>query len=207
MKKNDKRGVSLIVAGAALMLSALSLFCYNRWDDRRSGEAADGVLGELLTASVEDIRETEPGSEPEPESGLSPGEAPDPSPKVKVGGFSYVGRISFPRLRLELPVMADWSYKKLKVAPCRQFGSAMTDDFVIAGHNYKRHFGRLKNLSVGDKVVFTDMEGTVNTYKVARIATLGPKEVGAVRCSGHALVLYTCTYGGKTRVTVFCDRA
>lgn len=25
--------------------------------------------------------------------------------------------------------------------------------------------------------------------------------------NSHCLVLYTCTYGGKTRVTVFCDRA
>ena len=27
-----------------------------------------------------------------------------------------------------------------------------------------------------------------------------------VEKSGYDLVLYTCTYGGKTRVTVFCDR-
>jgi len=31
--------------------------------------------------------------------------------------------------------------------------------------------------------------------------------VEAVEHSGHDLVLYTCTYGGKTRIVVFCDRS
>ena len=38
------------------------------------------------------------------------------------------------------------------------------------------------------------------------IDTLAPDEVEAVQNSGYDLVLYTCTYGGKTRVTVFCNR-
>ena len=37
--------------------------------------------------------------------------------------------------------------------------------------------------------------------------SLDPHSVEEVEHSGYALVLYTCTYGGKTRVTVFCDRA
>ena len=53
---------------------------------------------------------------------------------------------------------------------------------------------------------FTDMEGIENLYEVIRVETLKPTEVDAVQNSDHDLVLYTCTYGGKTRVTVFCDR-
>ena len=33
-----------------------------------------------------------------------------------------------------------------------------------------------------------------------------PTDVDAVKNSGYDLVLYTCTYGGKTRIVVFCDR-
>ena len=50
------------------------------------------------------------------------------------------------------------------------------------------------------------MEGIVNTYSIQRIETLNPDAVDAVQNSGNDLVLYTCTKGGKTRVTVFCDR-
>ena len=50
------------------------------------------------------------------------------------------------------------------------------------------------------------MDGIENKYEVILIDTLAPDEVEAVQNSGYDLVLYTCTYGGKTRVTVFCDR-
>lgn len=53
---------------------------------------------------------------------------------------------------------------------------------------------------------FTDMDGIENIYEVVAMDTLAPTEVEAVQNSGHDLVLYTCTYGGRTRVTVFCDR-
>ena len=99
-----------------------------------------------------------------------------------------------------------WDYDRLKIAPCRQFGSTRTDDLVIAAHNFESHFGRLKELTGGETVIFTDMDGVVSTYSVTRLETLNPNSVEAVQNSGHDLVLYTCTKGGKTRVTVFCDR-
>ena len=96
--------------------------------------------------------------------------------------------------------------KRLKISPCRQSGSSRTDDLVIAAHNYDSHFGRLKELSKGDTVIFTDMEGIVNTYFVEKLEMLGPDAVDTVLNSSYDLVLYTCTTDGQTRVTVFCNR-
>ena len=61
-------------------------------------------------------------------------------------------------------------------------------------------------METGDEVVFTDMEGIVNTYTVEKTQVLEPASVELVENSGYDLVLYTCTYGGKSRVCVFCDR-
>ena len=127
-------------------------------------------------------------------------------PVSQIDGYGYVGYISISGIKIELPVMAQWDYARLKIAPCRQFGSSRTDDLVIAAHNYEAHFGKLKELVPGDTVVFTDMEGIVNQYTVAKTEVLDPTLVDEVEKSGYDLVLYTCTYGGKTRVTVFCDR-
>ena len=127
-------------------------------------------------------------------------------PVIELDGNEYIGYISVPSQGIELPVMSDWSYDRLKIAPCRQFGSYYTDDLVIAAHNFDTHFGRLKYLSPGDSVVFTDAAGGVHSYAVTRLETVQPDDVSAVQNSGHDLVLYTCTLGGKTRVTVFCDR-
>ena len=51
-----------------------------------------------------------------------------------------------------------------------------------------------------------DMDGVENHYIVQKTDILQPTDVDAVEHSGYDLVLYTCTYGGKTRITVFCDR-
>lgn len=67
--------------------------------------------------------------------------------EVEIDGYYYIGYISIPALGMELPVMSDWSYPQLNISPCRYAGSTKTDDLVIAGHNYTRHFGGIKNLS------------------------------------------------------------
>ena len=132
----------------------------------------------------------------------------DPNmPTVEIDGYGYVGYLSVPSVGLELPVMAEWDYDRLKIAPCRQFGSSRTDDLVIAAHNYTSHFGRLSRVSAGDEVTFTDMEGIVNAYAVAAFEEVNPTLVEDIERSGHPPpVLYTCTYGGKTRSAVFCTR-
>lgn len=184
-----KVGIAIVAVGAVLILSALLLLLYNRYEDARAGQEAADLLAKMR-AAMEAGR-----SDLEPEL-----------PVVEVDGYGYVGYVEIPALELELPVMAEWDYDRLKIAPCRQFGSSRTDDLVIAAHNYQTHFGRLKELEAGETVRFTDMEGIVNTYAVAKNETLNPTEVDEVQNSGYDLVLYTCTLGGRTRVTVFCNR-
>ena len=198
-----KAGIAIMAAGAVLILSALLLFVHNRQEDAQAGQEAESLL-----ESVEAVIEAQAAQKPSPSPGVPPSPEPiDPTmPTVTIDGYDYIGYIEVPVLGLKLPVMAEWDYDRLRIAPCRQFGSTRTDDLVIAAHNYDSHFGRLKELTGGETVIFTDMEGTVSTYSVTRIETLNPNSVEAVQDSGHDLVLYTCTKGGKTRVTVFCDR-
>lgn len=184
-----KIGIAIVTVGAVLILSALLLLLYNRCQDAQAGRDAAALLAKVQAAM--DARR---------------GDLDPELPVVELDGYEYVGYVEIPTLEVELPVLADWDYDRLKIAPCRQFGSSRTDDLVIAAHNYQTHFGRLKELQAGDTVRFTDMEGVVNTYAVAKCETLQPTEVDAVQNSGYDLVLYTCTLGGRTRVTVFCDR-
>ena len=204
-----KSGVLAIAAGAVLILSALFLFHHNRLDDVRAGQQAGHLLADIeaaiANAPVNDTTSNECGDTAS--SGLDRSYVDDPElPTVILDGYGYVGYLGIPALALELPVMSEWDYDRLKIAPCRQFGSSRTDDLVIAAHNYQSHFGRLKELIAGDTVIFTDMDGLSNTYSVEDIRILQPTEIGSVQDSGFDLVLYTCTYGGKSRVTVFCSR-
>lgn len=190
-------GILCILLGAALILSALFLFGHNRSEDQKAGEEAAVITKDIR----EQIQTTQENGQDKPQKTLDP-----EMPVTEIDGYGYVGYISIPAIEIELPVMAEWDYSRLKIAPCRQFGSSRTDDLVIAAHNYDAHFGKLKELSEGDEVVFTDMEGIVSCYAVEKIEVLDPTLVDEVEKSGYDLVLYTCTYGGKSRVTVFCNR-
>ena len=200
-----KTGIAIVTAGAVLILSALLLLLYNRYEDANAGQEAESLL-ENVEAVIETKRIKVPVTSKRPDAAPSTTPLDPQMPVVMLDDYEYVGYVEIPILGLKLPVMSEWDYTRLKVAPCRQFGSSRTDDLVIAAHNYESHFGRLKDLSVGDTVTFTDMEGIVNTYCVEKIETLNPNEVDAVQNSGYDLVLYTCTKGGQTRVTVFCNR-
>ena len=118
----------------------------------------------------------------------------------------YIGYIAIPNYELELPIMADWSMEKLQIAPCLQYGSPLTDDAVIAGHNYKQHFRALHEIEVGEYLTFTDMTGYTIAYNVVDVKTIDPRSVYEVINSEYDLTLYTCTTGGASRVIVSCNR-
>ena len=194
-------GVICVLLGVVLLLAALGLYGYNRWEDAQAGAEAQTVVQDLQEKVVEQTQSA--ASAPAIDtSSLDP-----ELPVVELDGYEYVGTVSIPAIGIDLPVMSEWSYPRLKIAPCRQFGSSRTDDLVIAAHNYESHFGKLTSLTAGDSVTFTDMDGIVNEYVVNKVEVLDPHSVEEVEHSGYALVLYTCTYGGKTRIVVFCDRS
>lgn len=216
-----KLGACFVLAGAVLILSALLLLLYNRQEDAHAGQEAESLLSDVqaaignqtvpLSLREETPGEAEPGETEAPEEtgGTEAAEETEDTTMtvVEINGYEYVGYLAIEKLGITLPVMSDWDYERLNVAPCRHFGSAKSDDLVIAAHNFKSHFGRLKELEEGDAVVFTDMDGNEISYTVASLATIAPTQVDAVVNSGHDLVLYTCTPGGQSRVCAFCDRA
>ncbi len=193
-----RAGTIFVVIGTVLLLAALSLLAYDKWDDWRAGQAVAQIQDEL--ASDEDSGPTYDGSLTYniPEDGIMP--------TVNIDGYDYIGTLSIPRFGLELPVMSEWSYPGLKIAPGRYAGSVWTADLVICAHNYDRHFGNLKNLDPGDEITFTDVLGNAFAYEVAETEILQPADVDEMLDEQWDLTLFTCTVGGRTRVTVLCMR-
>ena len=190
-----KAGLCCMILGVLMLLSAAGFVVYNHVEAENAGDASEKALTEVLQA-IEEHAET-------PEA---PELTPLAMPVQEIDGYAYIGYLSIPALDLTLPVMDDWDYAKMKLSPCRYYGSLETDDLVIAGHNYDRHFGRLSQLQIGDTVEFTNMEGTVYTYAVGDLETLPPTATEEMIDSMWELSLYTCTPGGGDRATVRCER-
>lgn len=193
MKKN-KMGIICMVTGAVLIVSALFLLLYNRSEDKKAGRAS----GEIVTELKNDLSAKDEGIMKEEEFGEMP--------VVTVGGYNYIGYLTIPALNLELPVMAEWDYDRLMIAPCRQSGSVQDHDLVIAGHNFVSHFGKLSNLSVGDMILFTNMNGNTVEYSVGAIELLRSDQGEEMLHSEWDLTLYTCNYSGRERITIRANR-
>ena len=118
---------------------------------------------------------------------------------------TYLGILRIPALELELPVYAQWNEDSLTTAPCRYAGALQTGDLVIAGHNYADSFRHLGSLAVGSEVSLTDMEGTEHTFWVTALQTLGAGEVRQMLSGDWDLTLFTCTFGGQSRIAVRCS--
>ncbi len=126
-------------------------------------------------------------------------------PAVTVDGHDYIGKLSIPALRLVLPIMKEFSYDNLKIAPTKYYGDIETHDFVICAHNYDAHFGRLKNLQKDSSVEFSDLSGTTYRYEVVSVDVIEPTAIDEVISGTNDLILLTCTTGGSARVIVRCD--
>lgn len=209
----SKTGIVCIVLGALLIVGALALSVYNMRQETAAQDAMTAIMPQL----VEQIRENT-SAEPDPtEAGGDPGlelqipvelltEEDKKMTEMEIDGHAYIGYLSLPALELDLPVMSGWSYPKLKIAPCRYQGSIRGEDLVIMAHNFYNHFGRISQLEVGDRVSFTDMDAQVTEYTVVGMDVLEPTAVEVVTQSQYDLILFTCTYGGGSRVMVYCDR-
>lgn len=101
-------------------------------------------------------------------------------------------------------MISEWSYAKLKKAPCRYSGSAYQNNLIIAGHNYRTHFSGIKCLDPGDEVILTDADGNVFSYEVDTIETVGGTDIEKMESGDWDLTLFTCTTGGKARAAVRC---
>ena len=201
MKTN--RGTVWINAGLLLIAAALFLSAYNERESHEARESARQVIAQLC-----DALPTEAGDD-EAEPTTLPESLPDVQremPVKTINGRDYIGVLSIPSLELELPVISQWDYPALKVAPCRYSGSLYQDNLIICAHNYASHFGKLKELQPGDTVLFTDMDEHVVTFQVVERETLNPMDAEGMEAGDWDLTLFTCTIGGQTRVTIRLER-
>ena len=203
----SKPGIVCIILGAALLLGALLLAQINQREDAAAQQAAMEVMPQL----VEQIRErAEKNTEPTGPELQVPLELLTEEDKkmteVEIDGHLYIGYISVPAVEIELPVMSSWSYPKLKIAPCRYTGSVRGEDMVLMAHNYNGHFKRISELEIGDDVFFTDMDGNEICYQVVGKDILESTAVEEMTAGDFDLTLFSCTYGGSARITIYCDR-
>ena len=198
----DKRRLGRLCTalGAVCILLSLALLLYGQMQELQ----ARRITRELAPALEQAIAQRAQQREEAPDAVEN--ETPA-QPEITLNGAVYLGLLSIPALELELPVRRDLTDGALKLSPCRYAGSISDGGLVIDAHNYRQHFARLSALVPGDLIRLTDADGNVHDYTVAQTETLGGGAAAEMTDGRWDLTLFTCTYGGSSRLTVRCMKA
>ena len=202
----------ILALGVTCLLLAVGLVGWNLWESARAGQASRQLLAEFQRQSEGITQETSLAASgeildltpPKPNDTDGPAEE---EVAASLDGHQLLGKLEIPALSLELPVLDSWDDEKLKMAPCRYRGSAQGNDLIIAGHNYREHFGSLGGLQTGDVVLFTDMNQDTTSYTVTGIEQLSGTAIEDMTSGDWDLTMFTCTLDGFSRITVRCSKS
>ena len=194
--------------GLLLMAAAFGLVLHNRIEADEAGQNAERVLAELSDAMRERSESDTPSEDHLPAGVEADKTVPVMATEV-IDGNRYIGVLEIPALGISLPVGENWTEELLQLSPCRYSGSYYTDDLVICGHNYERHFSPIKYIEPEELVYFVTVEGTRYSYYVVQRETVQPNEIDKMLGKEDVpwnLTLFTCNNGGESRCAVRCIR-
>lgn len=197
-----KVGIILMTFGAMLVAAALSLAVYNIYTDKQAEKNSSTVLVKLEEEITQ--RSDENISSDFIDNSQNQDEVGDME-TISINGKNYIGIIDIPTIGIKLPVLSEWNYDNLDIAPCRYSGS-IDKGLILAAHNFTGHFGKLKNLILDDEVYFIDANGKIHNYYVDYIDTIDGNQADKMLAGDWDLTMFTCTFDGTERVTIRCRK-
>lgn len=132
--------------------------------------------------------------------------------KTQYQGYTMLGTIEIPKIKVKLPILKELSTNSLKKATVLLYGDINeVGNFVIIGHNNRNGtiFSNVKKLSSGDKIIVTDCNGMQITYEVYQIFSASPDDTSFWERDTNGLreiTLSTCTDNDDSIRTIVLAR-
>lgn len=142
--------IGILLLTAALVIGTVTLYL-KRLND------AEKILKELSLLI------------PEPYDGYITEDADIQMPVTECLGRDYIGIIELPEYSRRLPVCSDWSRNTVNHIPCRFTGSMYDSSLVIGASDEKGSIDFTRELSLGDRVSFTDVSGACFDMRISEI--------------------------------------
>lgn len=126
---------------------------------------------------------------------------------VEYKGYKIEGIIEIPKIEIKYPIINETNDETMKLSITKFWGPEANQlgNYTVAGHNNKdgTMFGKTKYLQIGDIIKLTNLKNQTVEYKVFRIYTVDPNDVGyveSVEPDTREITLITCTNGHKNRL-------
>lgn len=140
---------------------------------------------------------------PAPQGALLEERGDNTMPALSIDGTDFVGILEMPLHDSALPVSGSWGSSGKY--PCRFSGSIYDRTMKIGGTSQKGQYDFYRELSVGDPVFFTDMEGNRFSYTITDIRYEKHADPEALNRVPGALTLFIQNIYAFEYIVVFCD--
>ena len=182
---------SLIIIGSCLLVASIVLLCVWQWNihtyEQKAREYVK-VIKELVPQSQENV----------------PAERRDNAMStLDIDGIDFVGILEIPQHESILPVGADWGNSSKY--PCRFSGSVYDRTICIGATSQKGQYDFYRDISVGDNVLFTDMEGNRYSYAVTDICYENNADQTTLQQKEASLTLFIKNVYAFEYIIIYCD--
>ena len=192
MKKQTKGFANvLVVLGLCLLVVAAAVLIGWQWTIRASAKTAQNYVQQIRTLI------------PEPQGAALEERSDNTMAVLSVRGTNFVGLLELPKSGSVLPVCADWG--KVSKYPCRLDGSVYDRTMQIGTTSQKGQLEFYRDISVGDSLFFTDMEGNRFHYQVTDIRYEKHADQTALQQQDSALTLFVKNVYSLEYILIFCD--
>ncbi|MBQ3252201.1 MAG: hypothetical protein IJB02_03045 [Oscillospiraceae bacterium] len=190
-QRNGRMQKICVLAGVSLLVVAIGVMVFWQWSIRTSAQKAEYYVNTLRTMI------------PEPQ-GAAPEERRDNTMStLSLDGIDFVGLLEIPRYGSALPVCADWGTPS--EYPCQFYGSVYDRTLQIGGTSQKGQYDFYREISVGDAIYFTDMEGNRYAYSVTAVEYEKSADQAALQRKESSLTLFIKNIYALEYIIVFCD--
>ena len=121
-------------------------------------------------------------------------------------GYEIDGILEIPKINLKYPIITITNDKTMKLSVTKFYGPNLNEygNYSIAGHNNKDGtlFGKTQRLTIGDKLLLTDLTGRTIEYIIYDRLIIDPNDITITQTTednAREVTLITCTNGRKNR--------
>ena len=193
MKKQNKIVIPkiLVALGVCLLFAGGLILVSWQWNIHSSIEKSEEYVKTIKTLI------------PRPQGAVLEERNNNALPSLTVDGKDFVGIIEMPRYESALPVGADWG--NLTKYPRRFDGSIYNGTLQIGATTQKGQYDFYREISVGDTVIFTDVEGNRYTYAVTNLRYEKHADQTALNREESELTLFIKNVYDFEYLIVSCD--